>query len=167
MTGLNPDGLAPIPGRIVTFSVTGLNTRTVNRLIRDTVDTVIAEQVKMTAPTSMLHHATANYDRRARHCYPSKVVPAHYVHGFGTPYRDTVTARYTPTLAEVDVHYPPNMRGMDHPTTDDWLRTRVFIYDALVNALFKAGAEAVAIDGQTVPANPLLVALARTQPDNR
>lgn len=143
---LNPDGYAPIPGRTMTVAVPNdLRTAVVNNLLRNTTNSVLAAQVKMAAPYSLLRGATANHDRVARRGYAGRIVPAHYNHGFGTTFRATATARYTPTLREVDVYFPPNYRGMDHPNTDDWLTTRVYIYDSLLFALAREGGEIVTI----------------------
>lgn len=163
----------PIPGHSLTFDLPpGMSTAKANRLLRDTTDLVIAEQVKQVAPYSMLRHATANYDRRKRQAYLRSVVPAHYSHGFGTPHRDTSTARYTPTLREVTVYFPPNYRGFDHPTTDDWLTTRVRIWDALLSALLQAGATVASTAEIEEPPTTSVVdaaagIIAAAHPDNR
>lgn len=128
--------LPPKPGHTITFALTpGIRTVKVNRLITDTTNMVIAANVKQASPVPMLQHASANRWDVKRKRMQHRMVPAHYVHGFGTSFRDTLVARYTPTLAEVVVYFPPNYHGMDHPTTDDWLRTRVNIWDALLFAL--------------------------------
>ena len=146
----NPDGYEPVPGHRVVFALphgrgprTNSMTRQINRLLRDTADLVIAERVAKSDPVVNLRSATANYDRRQERRLPSRLVPAHYVHGFGTPVRDTHTATYWPSLREVEVCFPPNYRGENHETTDDWLRTRVAIFDALLKALTDINAQPI------------------------
>lgn len=127
--------LAPIPGHTITFTMPPhLSTFKVNRLVQRTTDEVIGRQVKVAAPHSMLHMARANYDQRRAHLYMHGSVPSHYVHGFGTSQRDTLTARYTPSTREMVIHFPPNYTPA-RAEHDDWLTTRVYIWDALLFAI--------------------------------
>lgn len=156
-------GKQPIPSRTITIALNpALRTTKINRMIRDTIDATIATQIKVRAPYDGLRYAFANRDYHPR----SKGNPAKHVHGFGTNHRDTLVARYTPTLHEVIVHFPPNYTP-ERAEHDDWLATRVAIWDAMLHMLVKHGTP-VALDDRPVrnPGPDFIEAVTVYQPRN-
>lgn len=120
--------LPPKPGHTITFTMPlSMSTLKVNRLIQDTVNTVLLDMLKAPVVDVALRGAEANYRRDTS--------PTRYVHGFGTDLRVSLVADYTPTTGLLTVHYPPNYWGEAHPSTDDWMRARVRIWDALIFAI--------------------------------
>lgn len=124
--GVKPgESLPPKPGHTLTLSAPlGMSTLTVNRLIEETTNAVLTAQYPNLRATANRHRHPAIHGK-----------PARYAHGFGTDLRDTLVASFTASSGEVVVHYPPNYWGPDHPTTDDWLRARVAIWNKMIFAL--------------------------------